>query len=130
LRRISPHSFASDGFRWHIRAYCHLKGEFRDFVLGRIMNIRDELLSEINPNDDLEWSELVNVSIAPNPLLSKDQQKIIELDYEMNDGVSVISMRKALLFYLKKRLGIDDRFSSTPAAQQVVITKIEPSNNF
>jgi predicted DNA-binding transcriptional regulator YafY len=63
-RRITPHALASDGLRWHVRAYCHTKEEFRDFVLGRIMDIRDKQTSEILGAADTEWNEFVNVTIA------------------------------------------------------------------
>ncbi|MEM6497864.1 MAG: WYL domain-containing protein, partial [Pseudomonadota bacterium] len=36
-RRISPHAFGYDGFRWHVRAYCHLTKKFKDFLLPRIL---------------------------------------------------------------------------------------------
>lgn len=123
-RRVSPHALASDGLRWHIRAYCHDKKLYRDFVLGRIMGIRNEQPSGATANDDFEWNEIVKISIAPNPALSDSQQKIIERDYAMKQGKAVIAVRSALLFYLKRRLGIDDGEKS-PAAQQVVISKIE-----
>src|SRR5690606_18739943 len=35
-RVISPHTLVYTGFRWHVRAYCHKRGEFRDFILSRI----------------------------------------------------------------------------------------------
>lgn len=120
-RRITPHALASDGLRWHARAYCHTKKQFRDFVLGRIMDIRDKQPSEILGTDDTEWNEIVQVTIAPNPALTKDQQKIIERDYAMKKGKSVITLRKSLLFYLKRRLGVDEDMDKSPAAQQVVI---------
>ena len=100
-RRISPHALVSDGMRWHVRAYCHTKKQFRDFVLGRIVSIRDEQPSEVSQVDDEEWNEMVSVSIAPNPALSLDQQKIIARDYEMKQGKTVLILRKALLFYVK-----------------------------
>lgn len=124
-RRITPHALASDGLRWHIRAYCHTKKQFRDFVLGRIMDIREKQPSEILGTNDTEWNEIVKVTIAPNPALTEDQQKIIERDYAMNEGKSVIALRKSLLFYLKRRLGVDEGIDKSPAAQQVVISKIE-----
>ena len=124
-RRVSPHALASDGLRWHVRAYCHSKQKFRDFVLGRIMSIRDEQPSEIQKINDTEWDEIVNVSIAPNPALSADQQKIIERDYAMKRGKAVIAVRGALLFYLKQRLNIEVDSEKSPAAQQVVIVNIE-----
>lgn len=124
-RRISPHSLASDGLRWHVRAYCHAKEEFRDFVLGRIMDIRDEQASGISATADTEWNELIKVTIAPNPALTADQHKIIERDYSMKQGVAEIRVRRSLLFYLKRRLGLDDGAEKSPASQQVIIVRIE-----
>ncbi len=123
-RRITPHALASDGLRWHVRAYCHTKEEFRDFVLGRIIDIRDKQSSEILGAADTEWNEIVNVTIAPNPELTEDQQKIVERDFAMNMGKTVIVVRRSFLFYLKRRLGIDEGIEKSPAAQQVVIVKI------
>jgi len=123
-RRIAPHSLASDGLRWHVRAYCYTKEDFRDFVLGRIMDLRDEQVSNISATADAEWNEIVKVTIAPNPSLTADQHKIIERDYSMVQGQAEISVRKSLLFYLKRRLGIEDGVEKSPAAQQVVITKV------
>ncbi len=125
-RRVSPHALASDGLRWHIRAYCHIKDQFRDFVLGRIMGIRDEQPSEVLGNADAAWNEIVEITISPNPALTIDQQKIIERDYAMRSGKTIIPVRRALLFYLELRLGIDDGKEKTPAAQQVVIVDIKP----
>lgn len=124
-RRISPHSLASDGLRWHLRAYCHAKEEFRDFVLGRIMDIRDEQASTVSATADAEWNELIKVTIAPNPALTADQHKIIERDYSMKQGVGEILVRRSLFFYLKRRLGLDDGEEKSPASQQVIIVKIE-----
>jgi hypothetical protein len=125
-RRITPHSLASDGLRWHVRAFCHTKMEFRDFVLGRIMDMRDEQPSDVSAEADKEWNEHVKVIIAPNPDLTADQKKIIERDYSMKRGKAEIIVRRSLLFYLKRRLGIDGGLEKTPAAQQVVIAKITP----
>lgn len=123
-RRISPHALATDGLRWHIRAFCHSKGDFRDFVLGRIMAVRGEQLSEVSAATDTEWNEHVKVVIAPNPDLTPDQKKIIERDYAMRRGKAEIFVRRALLFYLKRRLGVEEANPKMPAAQQVVIAKI------
>jgi len=122
-RRITPHALASDGLRWHVRAYCHTKEEFRDFVLGRIIDIRDKQPSKILGTSDTEWNEIVKVTIAPNPELTEEQQQIIERDYAMKLGKTVITVRKSLLFYLKQRLGIDESMEKSPIAQHVVIVK-------
>lgn len=39
-QRLSPHGLGHDGFRWHVRAYCHLRGRFSDFVLARFVDIQ------------------------------------------------------------------------------------------
>jgi WYL domain len=125
-RWVTPHSLASDGLRWHVRAFCHTKMDFRDFVLGRIMEVRGDQASDASAEADVEWNEHVKVIIAPNPDLTIDQKKIIERDYSMKRGKAEIIVRRALLFYLKRRLGVEDGAQKTPAAQQVVITKIAP----
>jgi hypothetical protein len=123
-RWITPRSLASEGLRWHVRAFCHTKNGFRDFVLGRIMEVRGEQPSDASAKTDNAWNELVKVIITPNPALTEDQKKIIERDYSMKRGKAEIVVRRALLFYLERRLGVEDGASKTPAAQQVVIAKI------
>lgn len=43
-RRISPRSFGYDGLRWHLRAYCHRKERFLDFVVGRFQSVGRRIL--------------------------------------------------------------------------------------
>lgn len=33
LRELRPHAFGHDGCRWHLRAWCHDREDFRDFVI-------------------------------------------------------------------------------------------------
>ncbi len=124
-RRVSPHSLVSDGLRWHVRAFCHSKKEFRDFVLGRIMGTRKQEQSEIDILDDQDWNQYLDVVIAPNPELNPDQIKIIERDYSMKNGEAEIRVRKAMLFYLERQLGIAES-AFTPAAQQIVLSRCLP----
>ena len=35
-RWIRPQAFGEDGYRWHVRAWCEEREDFRDFVLSRI----------------------------------------------------------------------------------------------
>lgn len=41
-RRITPHAFAHDGLRWHVRAFCHMESKFKDFIISRYCELRDE----------------------------------------------------------------------------------------
>ena len=56
---------------------------------------------------DVDWREFFSVVLVPNPLLSKGQQDIIAQDYCMTEGQIAIPVRKALLYYFRKRLRLD-----------------------
>jgi len=59
-RRIVPHTLAYNGHRWHIRAYDYERKMFRDFLFGRILNIRDHKPDEIDASTDLLWNTLLD----------------------------------------------------------------------
>ena len=56
--------------------------------------------------------------------MTENQQKIIERDYAMNMSKTLIAVRRSFLFYLKRRLGVDEGIEKLPAVQLVVILKI------
>lgn len=103
-RRISPHAFGYDRFRWHVRAYCYLREDYRDFALGRILQIEADPTPGRDPTLDFGWNEIVRVVIAPNPELTSANRKVIEIDYGMQDGVTAIDVRRALLYYALRDL--------------------------
>jgi predicted DNA-binding transcriptional regulator YafY len=120
-RVISPHAFAHDGYRWHVRAYCHLRKQFRDFVIARILKI--EPAKGIAPahQEDGEWQTMVELVIAPNPKLPASHRRAIELDYGMTQGQARIVCRQALLFYILQHLGLDQESGQRPEAHQIVL---------
>jgi predicted DNA-binding transcriptional regulator YafY len=120
-RSISPHAFGFDGFRWHLRAYCHEREEFRDFVFARMLNISLGESSEINPNEDEAWSREVDLVLAPHPDLSEAQRRAIELDYGMQSGQMTLHTRQALLFYVVRQLRLDQNSGTAPQAQQIIL---------
>ena len=78
------------------------------------------------PSGDSEWEEQVELQIAPHPALSAGQRKAIELDYGMERGVTTIPVRRALLYYALKRLGLDtDPAARSPQDQQIVLLNRE-----
>lgn len=125
-RWISPHALAFDGFRWHARSYCEKSGEFRDFVISRIMEARQTRPPADPLAFDSAWNELVELHIGPHPALSPNQQRVVELDYGMNNGQVTILVRQALLYYALKRLGLDtDPAARKPQDQQIVLLNNE-----
>ncbi len=121
-RWIAPHALGFDGFRWHTRAFCLIDQSFKDFLLSRIIETRGTKLSEVGPDADTDWNEQVTLEIGPHPELSATQQKVIALDYGMRSGRAKVLVRKALLSYALKRLGLDtDPAGRRPQDQQIVL---------
>jgi hypothetical protein len=106
-RWISPHALGFDGFRWHIRAFCHMRKDFRDFVPGRILNTGEERPYIVDATRDLLWNSEVVFKIAPHPDLSKDQKKMIEHEYGMEKGEKQFKVKAAFSFYVINRLRLD-----------------------
>ncbi|MBP7338711.1 YafY family protein [Niveispirillum sp.] len=125
-RWIAPHAIGFDGFRWHTRAFCLTDQGFKDFLLSRIIETRGTRPSEVRPDTDADWNEQVTLEIGPHPELSDTQQKVIALDYGMCSGRAKIPVRKALLYYALKRLGLDtDPVARRPQDQQIVLLNRE-----
>lgn len=121
-RWIAPHAIAFDGFRWHTRAFCLLDNCFKDFLLSRILETRDFQPFQIGSVADMDWAEKVDLVIGPHPELSDTQRRVIELDYGMTGGSATISVRRALLYYALRRLGLDSASGSRePEEQQIVL---------
>lgn len=121
-RWIAPHALAFDGFRWHARSFCEKSGEYRDFVISRIIDTRQSRSTEMQATADVAWDEIVALEIGPHSELSPNQKRVIELDYGMQNGRVVIPVRRALLYYALKRLGLDtDPAARNPQDQQIVL---------
>lgn len=113
-RSIAPHALAHDGFRWHCRALCLRDRIYKDFVLGRMSSVVLGERADLDPKDDTDWTSDITLTIAPHPDLSENQSKVIALDYGMTDGSAEITVRKSMLYYTLKRLGLD----ADPAARR------------
>jgi len=133
-RWIIPHALGFDGFRWHARAFCEQSGQFKDFVLSRISETKQSRRADARAANDTAWHELVHLEIGPHPALSEGQRRAIELDYGMTGGQVIIPVRRALLYYTLKRLGLDtDPSARRPQDQQIVLLnadKLAPLNGY
>jgi len=125
-RWIAPHALAFDGFRWHARSYCEKSEGYRDFVLSRVMEARQTRPSVQQSIADRAWDEIVELKVGPHPELSLAQKRAIELDYGMQNGRVDIPVRRALLYYALKRLGLDtDPTARKPQDQQIILLNRE-----
>ncbi|MEJ8816103.1 WYL domain-containing protein [Variovorax ureilyticus] len=120
-RIIAPHGVGFDGYRWHVRAFCHTRNEFRDFVMARMLSV--ELIEEAGTDgdDDQPWRRFVDLVIAPNPRLPNSHRKVIALDYGMENEEVTVRCRQALLFYSLRRLGLLGEAARDPQVQQIVL---------
>jgi hypothetical protein len=106
-RRITPHAFAHDGLRWHVRAFCHIDGYFKDFVLSRCLAVGKPGEPGAEPSADKDWFSFLDVVVEPNPKLSERDRRTIAHDYDMRDDRVTVPVRRALLYYFEKRLRLD-----------------------
>jgi predicted DNA-binding transcriptional regulator YafY len=122
-RTIAPHSLAFDGHRWHARAWCVERQEFRDFVLKRIRSVGESRPSASDPTDDMEWNTMVELKIVPHAKLTEPQKAAIELDYGMQQGLLSVQIRTALAFYFIKHHNLDlDRDDIPPERKQIFLS--------
>jgi predicted DNA-binding transcriptional regulator YafY len=121
-RWITPHALGSDGFRWHVRAFCHIDRIFKDFLLPRFLGTKETGEPGALKSADGPWNEFVEIELVPHPQLSKPQRRVVALDFGM-DGESIkVRMRLALLYYFVKRLDLEgDPERRTPREQHVVL---------
>ena len=120
-RRITPHAFGYDGFRWHARAYCHIDKKFKDFLLPRILRVRGVDGPRASADQDQQWNDTFDVEIGPHPDLTPSQQAVVAKDYGMKNGRAILKVRYAMLFYVLKRLGLlGDATKQSPRTQHIV----------
>lgn len=127
-RRITPHGFAHDGFRWHVRAFCAKRERFIDFVLGRIVETGDIGAPDARPEMDIEWGETLEIRIGPDPRLDTNQRAAIEMDYGMTEGEASFSVRRSMLFYALKQLCLHRDTGAEAKEQQIVLLNTEILN--
>ncbi|MGO9772268.1 MAG: WYL domain-containing protein [Roseiarcus sp.] len=120
-RRMTPHAFGYDGFRWHARAYCHIDKKFKDFLLPRVLRVRALDEPGASADQDRHWNDTFDVEIGPHPDLTPSQQAVVAKDYGMKNGRAILTVRYAMLFYVLKRLGLlGDATKLSPRTQHIV----------
>jgi long-chain acyl-CoA synthetase len=94
----------------------------KDFLLSRIVEVGGQGPVTSDPGADDAWQTEAVLEIGPHPDLSDNQRRAIEMDYGMEGGHAQIAVRRALLFYALKRLGLDtDPAARRPQDQQIIL---------
>ncbi len=80
-RLIFPHAILRLCQRWHTRAWCSLRNDYRDFTFGRMLSV--SLSSEPRPvmPPDEAWNRYVPVRVFPHRELSHNQMEVVRADF-------------------------------------------------
>lgn len=120
-RVLSPHAFVFDGFRWHVRAHDAGDDRFKDFVIARLSDLRGTGRAGRAAEADRAWQHQVTLVIAPHPGLDPHQRQVIARDYGMERGRLRVTVREAVLFYVRRRFGLTQGHEKRPAQEQHIV---------
>lgn len=127
-RQLVPRAVASDGDRWHIRAYDPEKGEFRDYTLARFQSVELEgtgTANEFSEEVDKSWTTMVKIKLIAHP--KAEYPDSIHASYLFEDGKLELKIRCALLGYFLRRWRIDvtDEAVMNPASFQLRLANVD-----
>lgn len=125
-RRIFPHAIVEVGRRWHLRAWCESRGEFRDFNLGRIHRVMAlfDAKAPFTQKDDMGWCTRVTLQLAAHRALSQEQQLVVRNELFAGTMGRRLSVRACLAQYVIQ----DIRAAVRPDIQIPPDFQIEVSN--
>lgn len=108
-REIVPFALATDGLRWHTRAFDRKNLDFRDFVISRMKDpavIADGSVAEYElPANDIQWNRIVELMLVPHP--GRAHPEVIKMDYGMQDGCLRLQLRAAMAGYVLRQWHVD-----------------------
>jgi len=133
-RIISPnHLVFADG-RYHVRAYCHVRNAYLDFVLTRVVEARlldDSQTEWVSDRFDEDWQTFLELSFEPHPSLPESVREAILQRFDSEEagetGRRRVRCRASLAFYVTRRLAesIDPKYG-TPLWRLVSREKVSP----
>jgi WYL domain-containing protein len=109
-RAIFPHTLVYSGFRWHVRAWCCLRNDFRDFNLSRMLKVsplKETVPEESKKENDELWNEMVDIKLMANPSLNEQERFLIEMEFGMKRKQLKITTRAALVMYTLQAYQVD-----------------------
>lgn len=108
-RVIVPFAIATDGLRWHARAFDRKSQDFRDFVISRMdkaIVITDGIIEKHEMLAcDIQWNRIVELALVPHP--DRKHPEIAKKDYGMRDGVLHLKLRAAMAGYILRQWHVD-----------------------
>jgi hypothetical protein len=108
-REIVPFAIATDGLRWHARAFDRKSQEFRDFVISRMDKTKvlgKGIVEKHEQSDcDIQWNRIVELTLVPHP--DRKNPEITKNDFEMKNGELYLKLRAAMAGYILRQWHVD-----------------------
>jgi len=121
-RIIAPHAVVSSGYRWHVRAFCEKNRDYRDFLLGRVLEIPGDLGPALeDPQNDSRWQSEITLRLVPNPALTQKQRELVRYERCFEGEVLELRTREATAIYLLHMLQVPASESDNPRANPLVL---------
>lgn len=122
-RIVFPHALVRVPRRWHMRAWCSERKDFRDFTLGRVATAI--LLEDHAPqrrSNDKDWNDIVSFNVVAHPELTPEQQSMIAAEYFPGASARSLKVRRCLAPYIIQdlRLATDPKKHRPPEYQLLV----------
>lgn len=125
IRLIFPHSLVRAARRWHIRAWCTERSDFRDFVFGRIGSASlDSQPSPVQAQSDAAWNEFLDLVVVSHPALPEPQARLLRDEYFGGELSRTLHVRRCLAGYTVQdlRIAVDAENQLPPAFQLALAT--------
>jgi predicted DNA-binding transcriptional regulator YafY len=122
-RVVYPHAFVRAPRRWHVRAWCEERRDFRDFTLGRIASAeRIESANRHPQTQDAGWVRMLELVIVAHPKLTVAQQTMIAHEFFPGARAMRLRVRECLAAYAIQdlRLALDEEAHVPPEYQLLV----------
>jgi len=108
-REIVPFAIATDGLRWHARAFDRKHQDFRDFVFSRMDKTEVLVDGKVEKHEmsaqDIQWNRIVELALVPHP--DRKHPEITAKDFGMYDGVLHLKLRAAMAGYVLRQWHVD-----------------------
>lgn len=106
-RELTPGGLAWNGRCWHLRAWSAERGDWRDFVLGRMAAAEwpGSVAGELPPDED--WETMETVKLRLNPELNAERREALRMDYGLAGEILELRVRRSMKPYLLADMFID-----------------------
>lgn len=122
-RLVFPHSIVRAARRWHVRAWCTSRQDFRDFALGRIVSALPTNEEKTDTESlDARWQRRVQLLVGAHPALTVQQAALLCDEYLGGSETAEFETREALVSYVVQDLRLATNLhTQLPPAYQLAL---------